>query len=138
VLPGGLGWKVDEPFPREAARTDRQDDAGTFPSAHDHVRSPGWAVHEVPRLERALLVLDDQHAGPGQNEKVLLGVLTVVVAETLARLEDADVDPELAKGALALEVAVDAERAGVAPPGLAGTDDEPSVDVGDQPEPGFS
>ena len=71
---------------------------------------------------------------PDQDEEVLLAVLAVVVAETLARLEDADVDPELAKGSLALEVAVDAERAGVPPPGLAGIDDEPAVDVRNRPE----
>ena len=80
------------------------------------------------------LVLDDQDAVARQHEEVLLAVLAVVVAETLARLENADVEPELAKGPLAFEVAVDAERARVPPPGLAGIDDEPAIDVRDQPE----
>jgi hypothetical protein len=95
-------------------------------------------VHEVPRIELPLLVLDDQDAAAREHEEVLLAVLAVVVAETLARLENADVEPELAKRPLALEVAVHAERARVPPPSLAGIDDEPAIDIRDQPELGFA
>ena len=68
------------------------------------------AVDEVPRLELAFLVLDDQKARAGKNEEILLRLLAVVQAQALAGLEDADVQPELAEGPLALEVAVVAER----------------------------
>ena len=56
-------------------------------------------------------------------------VLAVVPAEALARLEDADVHPEMRKAPLALEVAVDAELLPLAPADLARADHEPAVAV---------
>jgi len=58
----------------------------------------------------------------------------VVQADRLPWLEDIDVDPELAEGALALEVAVVAEVAGVAPAALARVQHKPAVAVGDEAE----
>jgi hypothetical protein len=89
-------------------------------------------VHVVPRAELAFFVLDDQETAAGHDQEALLGVLLVVVAESLAGLEDVDVEPELAERPLAFEVAVEAERAGVAPASFPGVDDEPAVDVGDE------
>jgi hypothetical protein len=58
--------------------------------------------------------------------------LSVVHADRLARLEHADVDSELAKPPLALEVAKEPEVPRVAPAALARVDDEPAVAVGDE------
>ena len=62
--------------------------------------------------------LDEQQALAGEHEEVLLRPLAVVVADRLARLEHVQVQPELLEAALALEVAVEAEGAGVAPAAL--------------------
>jgi hypothetical protein len=48
-------------------------------------------------------------------------------------LEDVEVDAELRETPLALEVAVEAKRAGIPPAGLARVDDEPAVAVVDAP-----
>jgi hypothetical protein len=58
----------------------------------------------------------------------------VVHPHRLARLQDIDVDAKLREAPLALEVAVEAERAGIPPAGLTGVDDEPAVAVIDTAE----
>jgi hypothetical protein len=89
-------------------------------------------VHEVPGAQPPLLALDEQQALAAQDEEVLLRPLAVVEAERLPRFEDVQVQAELPEAALALEVAVEAERAGVVPAALRGVEDEPAVAVGDQ------
>src|SRR5438093_7969346 len=87
-------------------------------------------MEEVPGTQTSLLALDEQQALAGEDEEPFLRPLAVVEADRLTRLEDADVDPELAEPALALEVAVEAEMARIAPAALSGVDHEPAVAVG--------
>jgi adenosine deaminase len=83
-------------------------------------------VNEVPCLHRPLLPLDHQQRLTGENEKVLLLVLSVVPARGLARLQHADVDSELREGGVAFEPGVGAEHA-LEPAGLAGIENEPAL-----------
>src|SRR6266571_9029591 len=87
VLRGRLRDGVDEPFAAETPRPDGEDHRRPVARADDHVGGPGRAVDEVPRLELALLLLDNQHAAPGEDEKALLPVLGVIPAQALAGLE---------------------------------------------------
>jgi hypothetical protein len=123
---------VDDSLAGEPARADGQDDRRLVAGRHDHVIGLWRAMDEVPRLQLAFLVLEDQEAGAGEDEEILFRFLAVIEAQALPRLEDADVDPQLAEGPLALEVAVVAERPRVPPAGLAGVYDEPAVDVCDE------
>jgi hypothetical protein len=63
------------------------------------------------------------------HEEVLLRVLPVVAAETLAGLQHADVHAELGEALLPLEVAIDAEPLPPPPADLSRVDDEPAVAV---------
>jgi hypothetical protein len=54
----------------------------------------------------------------------------VIHAHRLPRLEDVEVDPEIRKTPLALEVAECPEATGVAPADLPGVDDEPALAAG--------
>jgi hypothetical protein len=57
----------------------------------------------------------------------------VVEADALARFEHVDVDSQLAERPFPLEVAVEAEATGITPTSLLRVDDEPTLDVGDEP-----
>ena len=130
---GDLRDRIDDPAADAAtAGTDRHDDRRLLARGDDDVRRASRAVDEVPGDEPALLLLDDQRALAGDDEEAFLRVLAVVHAEGLARLENVDVDPELWETPLALEVAVEAERALVAPARLARVDHEPAFDVDDE------
>ena len=94
-----------------AAAPDGEDDGRALARADDHVVGSARAVEEVPRAERPFPALDEQEALAREHEEALLGPLPVVEADRLARLQDTDVDPELAEGALALEVADSARNA---------------------------
>jgi hypothetical protein len=131
VLQRQLGDRVDEAFTTKAARADRQDDGRPVARADDDVLRLRRAVEEVPRLQLALLSFDEEQAGAGEHQEAFLRVLAVVEAHRLTGLEDVEVDPELPKRPLALEVAVEPERPGVVPPALARVDHEPAVAVGD-------
>ena len=134
MLRGDRGHRVDEALAAETPSADGEDHGRPVAGADDHVSGPGRAVEEVPRFELALLLLDDEHTATREDEKVLLRVLRVVPAEALAWLEDTDVDAELREAPLPLEVAVDAERAPLAPADLARVDDEPALSVGHEAE----
>src|SRR6476619_6361719 len=97
---------------------DREDDRRLSLGRDDDVRRARGAVEEVPRGELPLLVLDDECALAGQHEECLLGVLAVVHTDPLARPEDVEVDAEVREPPLALEVAVAAQRAHLAPSGI--------------------
>ena len=92
------------------------------------------AVEEIPRSQLPFLVLDDQNAASREHEEPFLAVLAVVTAQAFAGLEDADVDAELGKWPLALEVAVAAEPVPLPPASFARVDDEPAFFIRDQPE----
>src|SRR5439155_18062814 len=95
---------------------------------------PRGAVEEVPGPELALLAFDEQQAPAHEDEKALLAVLPMVEAHRLPGLKDVEVDAEVRKAALALEVAEGAHRLGVAPADLARVDDEPARFVWAEPE----
>ena len=61
--------------------------------------------------------------------------LPVIEAQRLPGQKAVEIDPDLAKRPLALEVAIHAQRAPVTPPAFARVDDEPAFAVGRQPEP---
>ena len=91
-----LGHRVDDTATDPAApRPHGDDDRGPFAGSDDDVVGAAGTVEVVPRREPALLLLDDQQALAGDHEEAFLGVLAVVPADRLARLEDADVDAEL-------------------------------------------
>src|SRR4029450_1325423 len=100
-----------------------------LPAPNDHVVRAASAVEEVLCPQRPLLPFDEQQALAGEDEEALLGALAVVEADRLPGPEDADVDPQLAEGALPLEVAVTAEVTGVAPATVARVQHEPAVAV---------
>ena len=56
-------------------------------------------MDEVPGPQRPFLALHDQDPLAGQDEEVLLRLLAVVHARRLARLQDADVHPDLLEAA---------------------------------------
>ena len=76
---------------------------------------PRGAVEEVPLVQLPFLAFHDQRALAGQDEERLLRVFPVVHPDSLARRQNADVDPEVRKPLLALERAVGAERTFAAP-----------------------
>ncbi len=77
------------------ARADHQDGGRAVSGTHEHVVGPRWAVDEVPRAEQAFLVVDDHEALAAQDQEVLLGVLAMVLAGRLTRLQHVDVDADL-------------------------------------------
>ena len=137
VLIRRLRRNVDEALAAEASGADSNDDRRLVTRADDHVVRLGRAVDEIPGLERALLLLDDQHAPPREDEKSLLRRLAVVEADALSGLQHGDVDPELPKRPLALEVAPPSEALPLAPASVPRVHDEPAVDVRDQAELGL-
>ena len=88
---GELRDRVEDRASRSAS-PGHEDDAGAVTRADDDVLGSGRAVEEVPRAERALLALDEQQALAGENEEVLLGLLFVVEAVRLTRLEHGQTD----------------------------------------------
>src|SRR6187455_3170104 len=108
MLLGNLGDGIDEALACESPGTDGDHDRRLIAGSDDHMVGLRRAVHEVPRAQLALLVLDDQEAGSGHYEERLLRVLPVISPQNLARLEDVDVEAELPKRPLALEVAEEA------------------------------
>jgi hypothetical protein len=52
-------------------------------------------VDEIPGLQRALLLLDQEQAFAREDEEVLLHVLGVIEPVRLARMQDVDADPVL-------------------------------------------
>jgi HAD superfamily hydrolase (TIGR01490 family) len=83
-------------------------------------------VEEVPRLQSPLFAFDDQETFATKDEKVLLRAFAVVHAVRRARVEDADVDPELWEPILLrLEDAEVAEGVVVVPLSVSRVDDEP-------------
>jgi hypothetical protein len=87
-----------------------------------------WSVlaHEIPLPERPLLALDDQEPLAGDHEEVLLICLPVVHAHRLPGLENHEVNAELRKVLLLLEVAELAAAVAVAPARLPRVQDEPT------------
>src|SRR4051812_14849276 len=78
-----------------AAGADGEHDARAVAGADEDVFRPRRAVHEAPRAQEPLLALDQQEALARQDEEVLLRVLPVVEPVRLARMKDADADPDL-------------------------------------------
>ncbi len=107
---------------------DHEDRAWPVTGADEDVSCAGGAVEEVPLLERALLLLDDQGALAAQHQKGLLGALLVVVAVRLARLDDVDVGAELGPAmVVALERDVGARLLVGVGRGVAEVEDEPAL-----------
>ena len=67
-------------------------------------------MDEVPCAQPSLFTLDEQHAFAGEDEKILLLVLSVVKAVPLTRFED--VDPDAVLRELDLSALEGALRAG--------------------------
>ena len=85
-------------------------------------------MDEVPCLEPSLLALDQRETLALEDEKVFLRRLGVVAAVRLARLQDAQRDPELREERVVAtpERAAVPEHVAMAPPGgVARVDDEP-------------
>ena len=83
-MPGcELGDGVDDAASDPAAaRADGHDDRRSVAGPDDDVLGAARTVEVVPRLELALLLLDDQQALTGDHEEALLGVLAVVAPDT--------------------------------------------------------
>src|SRR6188474_3239400 len=83
-----LGVHVDDALLRPPlSRTCHEDHARTSAGADEAVLGVRRAVHEVPRLERPLLALDQEQALAREDEKVLLVRLTVIPPARLPGLE---------------------------------------------------
>jgi GNAT superfamily N-acetyltransferase len=119
------------------ASTHRDHEAWTASCSDDHVPGVRRAMHEVPRAQLPLLAFDDQNRFARNDEEVLLVGLPVVHRHRFARLEHERIDPELFELAPALEVVGDnadgAAAVGVTPLGVAHVEDEPSLDLRDEP-----
>src|SRR5439155_17115248 len=85
------------------ARADHQQHARALPGADEAVAGAGRAVQEVPSSDPPLLAIDAGDALALEDEEVLLRRVGVVETARFARLEDRELDPELAE-ALRLEV----------------------------------
>src|SRR3954447_14329336 len=132
-----LGHGIDDAATNAAATSaHRNYHRCLMSTADDHVLGASRAVEVIPRPQRSLLALNDQCARAGDDEESLLGFLAVVHPKRLAGLEHVDVDPELWKPPLALERAVHALWALIAPPRISGVQDKPAVNVRDQSVPG--
>ena len=73
-------------------------------------------MEEVPRPKLPFLALHDQHALTGDDQKALLCLSRWLHRHRLARLKDADVDPDLRETALAFKGAEPAQWAIIPPP----------------------
>ena len=85
------------------APTGHDDHARPVPRADEDVLRHRRAVHEVPRLQPALLAVEDEDALPGDDEEVLLIRLAVVHAVRLAGLEHGDAEADLGELRLPFE-----------------------------------
>src|SRR5207247_2298982 len=94
VAPGEVGDGIDDRIVRIPG-TDHQDRARAGAGSDEDMARVRWTVHEVPCPQRPLLLLDEQEALAVEDEEVLLRRLGVVEAVRLARLEHADVHPDL-------------------------------------------
>src|ERR671914_290954 len=111
-----------------------QEHARPVPGADDDVLRPRRAVKVVPLFHRPLLVVDDDDALAGQDEKALLRAFAVVAAVRLPGLEHVEAEAHVREAhAGALEVAEPAHAARVQPARLAAVDDEPTVVGRDEP-----
>jgi hypothetical protein len=90
-------------------------------------------VHEIPLPQRALLALDDQQRFSGKHEEILLVGFPVVHRHRLTGLERDEVDPDLLKLLLALDVRVGTSSLSRAPARITGIQDEPAVAFGTEP-----
>src|SRR5205823_11781622 len=86
-----------------------EDYRGLSTRRDDDVFGLRWAVEEVPCREGPLASFDNQCATTRENEERFLALLAVIHAQSLAALQDADVDPEVREPLLPLERAVRAE-----------------------------
>src|SRR5438034_10244792 len=127
VLQRDLRDRIDEPLALPPARAHSEHYRGLLAGADDDVLRPRRAVEEVPGLQLPLLALHDQQALSGQDEEVLLPVFPVVEAHRLPGTEHVQVDSEIRKPPLALEVAKRPERSGVAPAAGARVQHEPAL-----------
>ena len=88
-------------------------------------------MHEIPRVQLALLAFDDQDRFARDDEEVLLIGLPVVHRHWFARPEHERIDAELLELPLAFEIvernADGAAAVGVTPLGVAHVEDEPSL-----------
>ena len=85
---GQLGAHVDgAPVRPPLSRARHEDHTRTIPGPDEAVLGVRRAVHEVPRLERPLLALDQEQALAREDEKVLLVRLTVIPPARLSGLE---------------------------------------------------
>ena len=78
------------------SRTCHEDHARARPRADEAVLRLRRAVDEVPRLQRPLLALDQQHALPSEDEEVLLVRLAVIPPAGLSRLEHGQREADVA------------------------------------------
>ncbi len=86
-----------------------------------------WTVHEIPRLQRTLLAVD-QHQGLSlQHQEVLLRLLAMVAAVGLAGLQHGQADAGLRKPAILFQDAALAERRVGRPLAVLDVDHEPAV-----------
>jgi hypothetical protein len=83
--------------------------------------------------QATLISLDEQQALAGEHEEVLLGVLAVIHAVRLARLQHLDVDAEVGEADVALADARGAERLVMPPRRLERVDDEPALTRRNEP-----
>ena len=112
------------------ACADRKHETRSSACADDRVVRTWRAVDEVPLPERPLFSLDDEKCFTRENQEVFLIGFPVVHRHRLARLEESEVDPELPKPRLALEIA---HRDTPLPPlRLACVENEPTIALRDK------
>src|SRR6202011_3523335 len=105
-----------------------EDDARRVSVADEDVLAVGRAVEEVARRQAALLALDEQQAGAGEDEEVLLVRLPVIQPVRLARLQDAEREAGLReRDGAAFEEAARAEVLVRDPSRVEDVDDEPAL-----------
>lgn len=106
---------------------DHQDCARFGAGANKDMLRPLRAVDKIPFPKVAFLALDKQFALPSEDQKVLLVILSVIVAIRLAGIDYVDVDAVLLEAPVALEAAGLAKFSVIMPTGFLGVDDVPAV-----------
>src|SRR5439155_2596392 len=115
-----------------AAGAYRQHHALPASGSDDDMLCPGRAVDKVPLSERALFAFDDEQRLAGEHEEVLLVDLPVVHRHRLARPEDDEVNTQLRKLQLTLELGIGAPTLDVSPWRVARVEHEPAFPLRDE------
>ena len=109
-----------------------QDRAWLTAGTNENMPGPFRAVDEIPFPQKALLTFDKKFALALDNQKILLVVLTVVMAVRLAWRNYVDIDSVLLESPAALKAAGLAKFTVLVPTSLGSVNDVPAVALGSQ------